>query len=388
MTAREASRIEPLDGLRGVAALWVFVGHALNLTVAWIPILGRPLLAVDLFMLLSGALMAYQAEVREAREPMARPITWLRFWTRRFFRIAPVFYVAFAVALLLGPWLLGMREIVAAAGAGTPDAARYTDQGPLNILLHLTFVFGLIPEYASRSPLPDWSIALEMQFYLAFPFILLLLRKIGFVAGATLLTVLAALLWLPFGGWLAKFDPDTPALLPLKLNMFLAGMLVMKARGLDGLARWSLVLVAAVLSAIPVAPVAHWSELVVRVLTVFVAAAAIIPGLLGRTPLETLAGWGRALMGSAPLKLLGEVSYGVYLIHLVVLVPVVALVEQRLPGLPPLAQTAVAFLGAAVIVYPLGWIAYRWIETPGISLGRKLVARLDPRSPSRSPADA
>lgn len=388
MTARAASRIEPLDGLRGLAALWVFVGHSLNLTVAWIPIVGRPLLAVDLFMLLSGALMAYQAQVREPREPMAQPLTWLKFWTRRFFRIAPVFYLAFLAAMVLGPWLFGMREVVAAAGAGVADPVRYTDHGPANILLHLTFLFGFIPEYASRSPLPDWSIALEMQFYLAFPFILLLLRKVGFVAGSVLLTAAAALLWLPFGAWLAKFDPDTPALLPLKLNMFLAGMLVMKARGFDGVARWGLVLAGAVLAAIPVAPVAHWSELVVRVLFVFAGAAAIIPGLLGRTPLESLAGWGRAVLGSAPLKLLGDVSYGVYLIHLLVLVPVVALVERHLPGIPPLAQTAAAFLGAAVIVYPLGWAAYRWIETPGINLGRAAVGRIGPRSPSRSPADA
>lgn len=388
MTAQGASRIEPLDGLRGLAALWVFVGHSLNLTVAWIPIVGRPLLAVDLFMLLSGALMAYQSDVREAREPMASPVTWLRFWTRRFFRIAPVFYLAFVVAMLLGPWLLGMREVIAAAGAGTPDPARYTDHGPLNVLLHLTFLFGLIPEYASRSPLPDWSIALEIQFYLAFPFILLLLRRIGFVAGSVLLTVGAALLWLPFGSWLSRFDPDTPALLTLKLNMFLAGMLVMRARGSEGLGRWALVLVAAVLAAVPVAPVAHWSELVVRVLTVFVAAAAIIPGLLGRTPLETLAGWGRAVLGSGPLRLLGEVSYGVYLIHLLVLIPVVAVVEQRLPGLPPLAQTAVAFVCAAVPTYLIGWGLYRWVELPGISLGRTLVGRIGPRSPSRSPTDA
>jgi peptidoglycan/LPS O-acetylase OafA/YrhL len=389
MTARGAGRIDPLDGLRGLAALWVFVGHSLNLTVAWIPIVGRPLLAVDLFMLLSGALMAYQAEVREAREPMAAPSTWLRFWTRRFFRIAPVFYLAFVVAMLAGPWIGEMRGVLAAAGGGAVDTVRYNDHGPGNILLHLTFLFGLIPEYANRSPLPDWSISLEMQFYLAFPFIFLLLRKIGFVAGSVLLTVAAAALWLPFGSWLAKFDPDTPALLSLKLNMFLAGMLVMKARTAgSGGARWMFVGVATALAAIPVAPVAHWSELVIRVLSVLVAAAAIIPGLLGRTPLETLAGWGRAVLGSAPLKLLGDVSYGVYLIHLLVLVPVAALVEQRLPGAAPLVQAGAAFGLSALIVYPLGWIAYQWIEKPGISLGRRAVDRMSPRSPSRSPADA
>lgn len=384
MTAAGSGRLEPLDGLRGLAALWVFVGHALNLSGAWIPIIGRPLLAVDLFMMLSGALMVYQTNLRDPREPLARAETWVRFWLRRFFRIAPVFYLAFLAAMLMGPWLFGLRE--AAGAERTVDWARYHDHGPANILLHLSFLFGVVPGYADRSPLPDWSIGLEMQFYLVFPFVLLLLRRVGFVAGSLVLLALVGLIWLAAGDWLSAFSPSRPAALPLRLNIFLAGMLVMRARDLAGWPRAGLVLAAIALGLTPLGPFSHWSELVVRGLSVTMLALAMIPGLLPAGPLELIAGWGRAILSWEPLRRLGDVSYGVYLIHLLVLVPAVAVVSERLAGAAPLVRAAVAFAGAAAVVYPLGWLAYRFVETPGISLGRRVVGWIGPRIPSRSPA--
>lgn len=383
MTADAASRIEPLDGLRGVAALWVFIGHALVLSGAWIPILGRPLLAVDLFMMLSGALMVYQANLRETREPMSAPNTWLRFWTRRFFRIAPVFYLAFLVAIAMGPWLGDMRDIVSAASGKSSDWARYHDQGPVNVLLHLSFIFGVLPDYAARSPLPDWSIGLEMQFYLVFPFILLLLRRTGFVLGAVLLTALAAVPWLFASDWLLSFE--RPSFLLLKLNMFLAGMLVMKARDLSGLPRAGLVAVAILLAMIPLDPIGHWSEIIVRALSVVLIAASVIPGLLAG-PLEPTAALGRSVLASRLAKMFGDVSYSVYLVHLVVLVPVVAFITHHHGGLPPLVRAGMAFGASAVVVYALGFLLQKVLEDPGIAFGRKVVSRIGPRSPSQPPA--
>jgi peptidoglycan/LPS O-acetylase OafA/YrhL len=383
MTSAGSGRLEPLDGLRGLAALWVFVGHALNMSGAWIPILGRPLLAVDLFMMLSGALMVYQTNLRDPREPLARPDTWLRFWLRRFFRIAPVFYLAFVAAMLMGPWLYDLRE--AAGIERSIDWARYHDHGPTNVLLHLSFIFGVVPGYADRSPLPDWSIGLEMQFYLVFPFVLLLLRRVGFAAGSLILLALVGLLWLTAGDWLSAFSPSRPAALPLRLNIFLAGMLVMRARDLTGRPRAGLVLAAIVLGLVPLGPFSHWSELVIRGLSVAALAVAMIPGLLPAGPLEALAGAGRAVLSWTPLRRLGDVSYGVYLIHLLALVPAVALVSRHLPDAAPLARAGIAFIGAAAVVYPAGWLIYRFIENPGISLGRRVVGRLGSRSPSRSP---
>src|SRR3546814_1095538 len=53
-------RVECLDGLRGVAALWVLLGHMMILTGFRLPLMCKPDLGVDLFILPSGFLMVFQ----------------------------------------------------------------------------------------------------------------------------------------------------------------------------------------------------------------------------------------------------------------------------------------------------------------------------------------
>ena len=64
-----SSRVEGLDGLRALAAIWVLVGHCLLLTGWRVPILGEPDLGVDLFIMLSGFLMVFHYQLRQDKEP-------------------------------------------------------------------------------------------------------------------------------------------------------------------------------------------------------------------------------------------------------------------------------------------------------------------------------
>src|SRR5690348_14843396 len=76
-----------LDGLRGGAALWVLLAHC----VLWgaLPIrFPDPKIAVDIFMVLSGFLMVHLSLERAEQEPIGTTATALKFWVRRFFRIA------------------------------------------------------------------------------------------------------------------------------------------------------------------------------------------------------------------------------------------------------------------------------------------------------------
>ena len=178
-------RVACLDGLRGLAALWVLFGHLVILTGFRLPVLSKPDLGVDLFILLSGFLMVFQYRLRADVEDWRAPGTWAAFWTRRFFRLAPLFYVALAVALLAGPALYADRVAIDGfLGEPLQPRERFADASLANIAAHLSFVFGLLPDYAFRTPLPDWSLGLEMQFYAAFPFLVLLARRIGWVPAA------------------------------------------------------------------------------------------------------------------------------------------------------------------------------------------------------------
>lgn len=360
-------RVECLDGLRGVAALWVLIGHMMILTGFRLPLIGKPDLGVDLFILLSGFLMMYQYRLRAGSEDWNAPGTWAAFWTRRFFRLAPLFYVALAAALVAGPAIYADRVAIDTfLGQGLQPAERYTDASPTNIALHLTFLFGLLPDYAFRTPLPDWSLGLEMQFYLLFPFLILLGRRIGWVPSAFLAAGAGVVIALVAGG--AGLDYPMPSFLPLKLQLFLAGMLIAAGPGESGAQLWLRLGAAMLLAAIPIGGDQDMLHFVVRELLVLGFFALVHSHSLWPV------GWASRLLGSRPFYWLGELSYGTYLIHLLILQPVAAMVIGHFgPGLGAVGRFALT--GAIVIpaTYAVAFLTYRLVELPGQRLGKAAI---------------
>jgi peptidoglycan/LPS O-acetylase OafA/YrhL len=322
--------------------------------------------------------MVFHYERRRAAEPWEAPSTWRTFWTRRFFRIAPLYYLALAAALLLGPWIGEMREALAAVvpHSGT-EAGRYTDRSVVNALAHVTFLFGLAPQYAYRTPLPDWSIGLEMQFYAAFPFLMHFWRSgrtRAMVLGALGLT--AVCLASTRVAWVTLFT--MASFLPLKLPMFLAGMLAAECLGARGGALAARAATAVVCS---LAPTFHGNGplfLVGRVK--FVALLVVLPAASiyrAGNPLRAPAAALNRFLATRPLRWLGDVSYGAYLLHLLVLIPVVAALALAFGvALPAPARFALALAVTAAIVCPVSWLGYRAVELPGIDLRKRFLRGL------------
>ena len=158
----------PLNGFRALAAFWVALAHCSIWTGAGVQ--PNPKIAVDLFMILSGFLMIYTMSERSSVEPAQQWSTFLRFYVRRFRRIAPAYYLTLIVVVLCAPSFLGgydqLNNLIADLFA--PLASDYSLSG---LLWHFTFLFGLHPIQSSSTMLPDWSLSLEMQFYAVFPLI-------------------------------------------------------------------------------------------------------------------------------------------------------------------------------------------------------------------------
>ncbi|THB83181.1 acyltransferase, partial [Pantoea allii] len=217
-----------LEGLRGIASLWVLVGHISLLVHCHITLISSPGIGVDLFILLSGYLMAKNYVERQQKEPWQSAETIKKFWIRRFFRIAPLYYLLLIIALIYGPWFGEMRDTIAHFYSGTAtESSRYTDQSLANILTHFSFLFGLLPEYGFNTVLPDWSIGLEMQFYVLFPFIMLLTLRFGYAASLVGIMVLCCAGRYVLADYYEAFE--MPSMILIKLNMFLAGMLMAEA---------------------------------------------------------------------------------------------------------------------------------------------------------------
>lgn len=373
-------RVECLDGLRGVAALWVLIGHMMILTGFRLPLVSKPDLGVDLFILLSGFLMMYQYRLRAGSEDWSAPGTWAAFWTRRFFRLAPLFYVTLAAALIAGPLIYADRVAIDTfLGQALQPRERYTDGSLTNIALHLTFLFGLLPDYAFRTPLPDWSLGLEMQFYALFPFLVLLGRRIGWLPSALIAAAGGVTIALLAGA--AGLDYPMPSFLPLKLQLFLSGMLI--AAG-PGESRAQLVLrlgAAMLLAAIPIGgdqDLLHFASRELLVLGFF--------GLVHWRSLGLIDGVSR-LLGSRPFFWLGELSYGTYLIHLLILQPVAAAVIGQF-GTGLAAAGRFALTGAIVVpvTYVLAFATYKLVELPGQRLGKAVIKRAIGRGTTRAHA--
>ncbi|MEJ0044210.1 MAG: acyltransferase [Rhizomicrobium sp.] len=359
-----------LDGLRGLMALWVFVGHAAQLAGFRTALIPNPGMAVDVFMFLSGLLMTRNFIARRDKEPLSSAKTIRKFMIRRFFRIAPLYYpvllAAFAIWFVYGQQLGALGQIFP-----PPWTARLVNDPSLrdvtltNVLAHLTFVFGLFPQYSANTMLPDWSLSLEMQFYLVLPFILLLCERIGYTVVVLVLMGICFLtnhyvgLYLnptPLGDW------PQPSFLAFKINCFLAGVLMAVYFGKRSTTILVLMFATTFLAQ-------KWPFSVI-VLFAFLAMDSGRDSLLERTTFAF-----KNVLSSSPARFLGDISYSVYLIHLLIVTPVFWLLVTQMASyrdLPAPVRFALLFAIAAAVVIPLSYVLYRTVELWGIELGRRL----------------
>jgi peptidoglycan/LPS O-acetylase OafA/YrhL len=76
------------------------------------------------------------------------------------------------------------------------------------------------------------------------------------------------------------------------------------------------------------------------------------------------------LLGSRPAFHMGEISYSIYLLHMIPLYGSIFLLDRA--GIGGTALQAIATFATILVTYALANLAYRWIEKPGIELGGKL----------------
>jgi len=374
-----------LNFLRGLSAFVVLFSHTVNAVAGPQPLFAQTFgpMAVDVFMLISGFLMMWHFyERRHLGEEWGSSKTCLKFYTRRFFRIAPLYYCVLLVVYLghdgLQHSLSETRAELHQAEPRGPHDPTTDELSVAQVASHFTFLFGFIPRFAQSNPLPDWSIGLEMQFYLFFPFLALLLVRTQFVGGVVLMLAANALALRLFGvgtdaapGPLGVFP--YPTFLPLRLTCFLVGMLL--AAGLFEKAhpaKRAFLLMLALL----VAGLYMKKFLVICfVFALYELACAGGTGLPGLDHLIKRAG---AFVEFKVCKFAADASYGVYCLHLPLLIVLVRLLCMYSPfaELSQPRRFLICFALIIPLVYAVAWLAFKYIETPGIALGRKLVKRI------------
>ncbi len=334
-----------LDGLRAIAVTAVFLYHA---RIDWLP---GGFLGVDLFFVLSGYLITSVLLVEwEARHR----IDLRRFWLRRARRLLPALFVVVLGALVLAA--IFARQDLAHTRSDAFSSLFYYTNWHLIIANHSYFNLMGNPSLLQHL----WSLAVEEQFYLFWPILLvpglvLLGRKrlpMLVIAG---IAASAALMWMLYN---PNSDPsrvyygtDTRAFL-LLMGVLLA--LVWPA--IERLRR-----------AVPLLELLGVAALVGTVLlflkmqdfnpTLYRGgdlAAAFCFVVLIAAVAHPKTGLGPAL-GIAPLRWIGERSYGIYLWHLPIIL-LFAGVNAR-PG-------PATLVGEAAIVIAAAALSFRFVEEP------------------------
>lgn len=339
-----------LDGLRGLAILAVLIHHSAPLR----PYIGGGFLGVDLFFVLSGFLITALLVQEHQR---TGSINLKHFYIRRMLRLMPALGVVLAAC-----WLFATFWV-------TPERAHVIKKAML-----LTACYGANCYWCFPLNLDilahTWSLGLEEQFYLVWPFLLtlmlglrlrrfamLVLVVIGIVAAAGLRFVL----W-QYGGPIGFHAAKT--CLATRGDSLLAGCLVALLASWNWLPRWrgwwrfigwssAAVLLALCLRAREDAAY-FFSGLYTAVA---VTVAALLASLLHATR-----GWMQHFLRCSALVWMGRISYGVYLWHFPLLTFVPPLVATFLP--PGRRALYLAFFLQIGLSFGIAALSFYWIEQP------------------------
>jgi peptidoglycan/LPS O-acetylase OafA/YrhL len=327
-----------VDGLRGIAVLAVVVYHAFPYA------LPGGFVGVDVFFVISGFLIT-QILRRHLLEHGRLGIG--DFYARRVRRLFPALLLVLAFTGLAG-WLVMTSGEFSVLGQHLAGAAGFVSN------LVLWSESGYFAPDAQTAPLLHlWSLAVEEQFYLAWPLMLLLANRLRAGAVVLVLITLAS-----FVANLVVVERDGSAAFYLPLTrlweLSLGGALAIAGE------RWApAAQTARRMGAVGVALLAGSTVLVVDVPSYpGIAAAFPVAGAALCIAAGASAPANRHLLAARWLVQLGLISYPLYLWHW----PLLALL--RLSSVDPQALSVVAAVALSVA---LAWLTWRYVERPARS---------------------
>lgn len=377
-TAPAKGHLDWLDQVRGIAALYVVIHHAvINIAIPnsnfhdplfrMLQMLsGKGHFAVDVFIVLSGyCLMLPLVSKREFGSIQL-------FYLRRTLRIVLPYYAAMLLSLMLIYFLIG-------SDSGTHWAASLPVT-PDGIVRHMLLIHQWFPSDISTINHVFWSIGVEYQIYFLFPFFFYLTRNYSPV-GSWLAITLAG-----YTCWLASVAIFSPGAAPagesfVYCGLFFLGMVAAKYSFADKKdlptylvvvsenSRLSVAVVAMIVVMVALIGNRYREAMPLLTQSLFVGVATSLIFFL-KARGKILFPWNKTI--SRMLNWLGVIGFSLYLIHAPILELVWLYVVQPI-GLSTHGQQAVAMiiLGTAASVL-VAWFFYILVESPSHRLSKSV----------------
>jgi len=337
-----AGRIRELDGLRGFAALLVVASHYAGEVKHGISALLLGWLGVDIFFVLSGFLMGSIILRRHAEPGFLQS-----FFLRRAARIIPIYFVVVCATVF---------------AAALTQQQSWGDH-PFTISIYLLFLTNIamsIWDGGGEWLKPTWTLAVEEQFYLVLPLVVMWVRK-HYLTIVLLGLCLAAVVFR-----YVSSDINTLAaltLLPSRMDLLLGGVILAYVwqKNVD-LTRYLLTfriipLVALVmLLAVSAAAPDKDAFLILSPTLASIGITSFIVAVLLGAPEGRRYRW-PVLVGA------GKISYALYLVHQPISALLHGLILNSVPDIGNLSQIAVTCLAFATSV-AVAASSWRWFEQP------------------------
>lgn len=363
----DTDKLEYIDALRGIACLSILVYHFsdylyladVDVPPSLDPFFRLSSYAVPLFFIVSAFTLYLSLESKRGESRR-----YAKFYIRRLFRIAPLFY---AVLIFF-----------------TIRAAIVQDDPPsgAEVLANAFFVFNLIPSYFESIVPTGWTIGVEMLFYLWLPLIFIAVgsfrRSLVFAAGAVVLYHLSKML-LPgiFEGQYGTFSFIS------QLQVFAIGMVCYFAfkhysPKINGLHR----IPASLCLLLPSFGLFYLlaAQEIFYIVPDGVRRCISLPGwqaLAYGFLLLSLSLFSNGVVVNRVTRFYGKISYSIYLTHPILLqslIPVYGYIAHS--TLPIMVSIGLCMLIGILITTPVAMVTYRFIESPGMRYGKKIIARL------------
>ena len=375
-----AGNIQDIQTLRGVSILLVMIAH-LPFLFPWADAtegLVEPFgfaYGVDLFFIISGFVISRSLYGQlQAVDDEARPTVIVRFWVRRIFRLWPAAFCVI-LATLLAVALFDRNPIFAASG----DNRTYLAAAAASMFNYMD-IWGYL-QISKAKPITFlahyWSLSLEEQFYTVLPFLFLVKRiskKIN-VISALIILFFVFLDRAQFRGfpWWVRIDG-----LFWGVALYFSGRDIAQPWRSVSPTKQRLAFFGLIFGIITI-PYLFGDLRSASPLTVVVGAALVV---IASWDLDLFQSFG---LLSKALNYIGERSYTIYLWHVLVF-SLAQLLWLRLSGTGGRAPTLVN--GTAIVLIALAGLTvcvpfYRWVETPGRALGRRVASKIS--VPARLP---
>jgi peptidoglycan/LPS O-acetylase OafA/YrhL len=354
-------RVPSLTGVRALAALLVVATHAAYTTGKYTHgylglVFSRMEIGVPIFFALSGFLL-FGPWVRAAVSGSAAP-SLRRYARNRVRRIMPAYVVTVLAAYLI----YHFREAGPNPGHSWNGLLR-------NLTLTQIYTDAYMFSHLHQGLTQMWSLAVEVAFYVALPVLAYLLlvvlcrrrwRPDLLLAGLAGLALISP-------AWMVlvhsvDFLPDGARLwLPGYLVWFIGGMVLTVLAAMGVRCYWFLTVPLALLcyfiASTPIAgeattsPTGLAQALVKTVFYAVIATLLLAPLALGDN------GWYSRALACRPMVWLGEISYEIFLVHLIVMeFAMVELLHWRVyTGSMP-----VLFIVTLVLTIPVAWLLHRF----------------------------